>query len=196
MFRARPCDRTRGISHGMKPGCRENRATGTVNSADPSGEFADFAHAPDDGLPPRRQRPEIILRIEAIGFSTLIVASWVAELVGVPHLFFSEMNAINWLRPVAKTLTIVGVWVPVHLATRALLARLRYLEDFMLVCGWCRKVGHDGEWMSLDQYFQSAHADHTSHGICPECSAAFLKDLVPPLPTTPAPKPESDENPA
>ena len=106
--------------------------------------------------------------------------SWAAELIGLPHLLFSEMHTVNWLRPVVKTLVILGVWLPVHLATRKLLHRLHYLEEFMLICGWCRKIGHDGEWVSTSEYFESAHATPTSHGICPDCSRAFLMDLAPP----------------
>jgi hypothetical protein len=56
----------------------------------------------------------------------------------------------------------------VHLTTKRLLKRLHYLEEFLLVCSWCRKVGHEGEWLTMEGYFGSKFATETSHGICSE----------------------------
>ena len=50
-----------------------------------------------------------------------------------------------------------------------LLKRLHHLEEFLLVCSWCRRVGDQGEWLTTEEYFGSKFATHTSHGICPEC---------------------------
>jgi len=91
---------------------------------------------------------------------------------------------------VLRTAVILAVWAPVHHATKKLLRRLHYLEEFMLVCGWCRRIGHDGEWISTAEYFKSAHATQTSHGICPDCSRDFL-EMIPPLPPSDSAGPPS-----
>ena len=53
---------------------------------------------------------------------------------------------------------------------RRLLRRLHHLEEFVLVCSWCRKVGHGGEWLTMEEYFGSKFDTHTTHGVCPACA--------------------------
>lgn len=111
-----------------------------------------------------------ILRQEAIGFSLILLFAWVAEIIGVPHLYFGEPEGFVWTRVLLRTGVILIVWLWVHLTTRRLLRRLYHLEEYLLVCSWCRKVGHEGKWLSMEEYFGSRLNTETSHGICPECS--------------------------
>ena len=75
---------------------------------------------------------------------------------------------------------VFAIWLWVHLSNRRLIKRLRQLEEFLLVCSWCRKVGHESEWLTLEEYFGSHLNTATSHGICPACAA---KQLAPHQPT-------------
>jgi len=115
-----------------------------------------------------------ILRQEALGFSTLLFLIWLMELIHLPHLLFDEPATFSWSRVLLRTGVILAIWLWVHLANRRLLKRLRQLEEFLLICSWCRKVGHKGEWMTLEDYFGSHLNTETSHGICPECSRKQL----------------------
>ncbi len=121
-------------------------------------------------MTPTRKSAESILRKEAIGFTAIIVLSWATEVFHVPHLLFDEPPAFNWHRAVLRTIVVLAIWLWVHVATKRLLKRLHHLEEFLLVCSWCRKVGHDGEWLTMEEYFGSKFATQTSHGICPECA--------------------------
>lgn len=118
-----------------------------------------------------------ILWIEASGFSLLIALCWLTELVRIPHALFGEAFTPDWRRAALRTLVLLLVWTSVHLATRRLLKRLHYLEEFMRICGWCRKVCHDGEWLTLEDYFNSRFATRTSHGMCPECLKKGVNQL-------------------
>jgi hypothetical protein len=69
-----------------------------------------------------------------------------------------------------RTVVIVCVWAVVHIATHRLLKRLHHLEEYLRVCAWCRKMDHQGKWVTMEDYFQSAFATQASHGVCPECS--------------------------
>ena len=66
-------------------------------------------------------------------------------------------------------LTTIGVWLLVAGSTRRVLAQLKYLEEFMKVCAWCRRIEHQGRWMPLEEFFQQGFDTPTSHGICKEC---------------------------
>ena len=125
-----------------------------------------------------KERGDSILWIEAFGFSLLIVLSWLTEAIRVPHFLFGEPFVANWHRAALRTVVILLIWAWVHLATRRLLKRLHYLEEFLRICGWCRKVCHDGEWLKMEDYFNSKFATRTSHGICPECLEKGKQELL------------------
>jgi hypothetical protein len=127
-----------------------------------------------------------ILAVEALGFLIIIVLSWVTEIARIPHLLFGESFTPNWHRALLRTVVVVGVWISVHIATKRLLRRLHYLEEFLRICGWCRKVCYDGEWLEMEKYFNSKFHTKTSHGMCPDC----LKKKVDELTANNSPQPE------
>lgn len=110
-----------------------------------------------------------ILRRGTIGFLLLIAACWLVELLQVPHLFFGESAGFNWMRVLFRTAIILSIWAWVYFTTKRLLKRLHYLEEFLLVCAWCRKLGHQDKWLAMEEYFGSKFDTKTSHGICPSC---------------------------
>ena len=118
----------------------------------------------------RKSVGEPILRRAALGFSVIILLTWVAEIIRLPHLLYGEPPAFLWSRVLLRTVVMLVIWAWVHFAARRLLRRLHHLEEFLLVCSWCRKVGHDGEWLTMEEYFGSKFSTETSHGICPECA--------------------------
>lgn len=122
-------------------------------------------------------KPDRILWIIAAGFSFIIVMSWLTEWLRIPHYLFGEPFAPDWKRAILRTVVISAIWLWVHLLARRLLKRLHYLEDFLRICGWCRKVCHEGEWLSLEDYFNSKFATQTSHGMCPECLKKGVQEL-------------------
>lgn len=127
-------------------------------------------------LQPTHTSGRNILRQQAIGFSILIALMWVVEILRVPHHVFGESPEFLWMRALARTGIVALVWTIVHFSTRRLLQRLHELEEFLLICAWCRKVGDNDRWLTLEDYFDSKFATGTSHGICPECAAKQLAE--------------------
>jgi hypothetical protein len=116
---------------------------------------------------PRANR---IYWIEALGFCCIIGLSWIDELIGLPGIIWGGVRSGSWHEAVLETCITAVVWLMVYIATRRILKRLRYLEEFPRVCAWCHKIVHDSQWVSIDQYF-SQHLDtKPTHGICPECA--------------------------
>jgi hypothetical protein len=118
-----------------------------------------------------------ILWIESCGFSLLIVLSWLVEAMRIPHFIFGEAFTANWNRAVLRTVVISLIWAWVYVATKRLLKRLHYLEDFLRICSWCRRVCHDGRWLELEKYFSSKFDTTTTHGMCPDCLQKKLKEI-------------------
>jgi hypothetical protein len=125
----------------------------------------------------KKRKENSILWTEAFGFSLLILLSWATEVIRIPCFVFDEPFTPNWHRALIRTLVIVLVWAWVHIATKRLLKRLHYLEDFLRICGWCRKVCHEGEWLEFEEYFSSRFATTTTHGMCPACLKQKVEEI-------------------
>jgi hypothetical protein len=125
-----------------------------------------------------KKSTDSVLRKEAVGFSLIIVLTWTTEFFQVPHFLFDEPSAFNWRRAFLRSAVVLAIWIWVHVATKKVLRRLHHLEEFLLVCSWCRKVGHEGEWLTMEDYFGSKFSTETSHGICPECAQRAKERLA------------------
>lgn len=126
---------------------------------------------------PTNLSAKFILRGQAIGFSTLLLIMWTMELSGVPQRYFGESPELFWPRLLVRSGVLLFIWLIVHFTTRRLLKRLHELEEFLVVCSWCRRVGDKGRWLSMEDYFGSKFKTETSHGICPACAERQLADL-------------------
>jgi hypothetical protein len=125
-----------------------------------------------------RIAPKRILWYECIGFAVLITLSWLDELFGLPTILFGgRPHDPSWREAMMETVAILVVWLPVLVLTRRLLSRLFYLEGFLRVCAWCRKICHEGEWVPLERYFADGLDTQTSHGICPTCAGRMEKEI-------------------
>jgi hypothetical protein len=130
-----------------------------------------------NGMKQTNKRWKSILWIEGFGFSILIVLSWLTEVLRLPHYLYGEIFIPNWHRAALRTLMVLLVWGWVYAATARLLKRLHYLENFLLICGWCRRVCDHEDWMTMEKYFDSKFQMHTSHGMCPDCVKSELKAI-------------------
>ena len=128
-----------------------------------------FKNADSKFVAQPEKKPNRILWVEAAAFSLIIALSWLTEAFRLPYLVYGENFTRNWERALFRTIVIICIWTWVHLATRKLLARLHYLEEFLRVCSWCQKVCHEGEWLEMEKYLKSKFATKTSHGVCPTC---------------------------
>ena len=122
-----------------------------------------------------RRRASTIVAYEVVGFLAIIALSWINELLGVPSLIFGSDHLGGWHESLLETAVILAVAIPVVALTRRLVARLHYLEEFLRLCAWCRKLHADNEWIPLEEFMQRRFDTRTSHGICPACKAEQRK---------------------
>lgn len=110
-----------------------------------------------------------LLWYEAIGFLAIIVLSWVNELSDLPYLVGGVPYVPNWRESALETTIVLLAAIPVMIFTRRLVSRLYYLEGFLRVCAWCKKLEHDDEWITLEDFFARKFQTETSHGMCQAC---------------------------
>jgi hypothetical protein len=128
-----------------------------------------------------KRRAFQVLWIECIGFAVLLVISWLDELVRLPQVLFGGAALANWREAAIESTVILIVWFAVFVATRRVLKRFYYLEEQLKMCGWCRKLEHGGDWVSLKDYLEKELGVETSLGICSNCGRRlFPAEPVPP----------------
>ena len=111
-----------------------------------------------------------IVLYQNLGFLGIMVISYLDELLKLPTLLFSEHPfAFLFRRSTLDILLILAVWFLVSTSTRRILERIRYLEKFMRVCAWCRRINFKGEWMPLEEFMRQGFDTPTTHGICTVC---------------------------
>jgi hypothetical protein len=111
-----------------------------------------------------------VVLYQNLGFLGIIILCFLDELLKLPALIFSDHPfAFVYRRSTLEMLLVLGVWFLVSMSTRRILERVRYLEKFMRVCAWCRRINYHDEWMRLEEFMQQGFDTPTTHGICTEC---------------------------
>lgn len=111
-----------------------------------------------------------IVLYQNLGFLGIMVLGFLDDLLQLPTLIFSG-HSFDFLyrRTTLEMLLIFVVWFLVSRSTRRIMERVQYLEKFMRVCAWCRRINYRGEWVSLEEFMRQGFDTPTSHGICQEC---------------------------
>ncbi len=125
------------------------------------------------------RKAQHILAYESLGFAAIILLSWVDEVFSLPYRLFGGVGHSNWRESMLETAVVLVVWAGVYGLTQRLLKRLHYLEGFLRVCAWCRKIGHEDEWLPLEQYFDRHLDTKTTHAICPGCARSVMTQETP-----------------
>lgn len=118
-----------------------------------------------------RSRHRLIFYIELLGFLALLFISWLDEGVLIPrHLLGSWFEQGTWHEAILESFAIFLVGLLVIAYSQSVLKRLHYLENFLRVCAWCRKLDLDGKWVPMEEFLKSKGDIECSHGICQECA--------------------------
>ncbi len=110
-----------------------------------------------------------ILWFEGIGFSINIFFLWLIEFFDSPVDPAQGTIFFNWRECLIESVLIALVAVPVIFFTRRWLSRLYYLEGFLRICAWCKKIENKDEWVPIETFFKENFRTESSHGICPNC---------------------------
>ncbi|HXP90768.1 MAG TPA: hypothetical protein VN931_07575 [Fibrobacteria bacterium] len=120
-----------------------------------------------------------IVWYEVVGFSAFIGISWANELGGLARSLLGRRYASNWQDAAVDTSIILLVAVPTVYMSWRQSKRLHYLEKFLRLCAWCRKVGQGEEWISVEEFLHEELGTQTTHGICPACIRKLEQSRIP-----------------
>ncbi len=117
-----------------------------------------------------KHAPPKVLVYQSVGFLAILGLSCLDEWLGLSSLIFGDQPYIpEFHASILEMLFVFGAWLLVATSTRRVIERLKYLEGFMKVCAWCRRIEYHGEWISLEKFMEQGFDTPTSHGICKEC---------------------------
>ena len=125
-----------------------------------------------------RSKKNRILWYESIGCIILILLSWADEIFCLPYLLFGGGECHpNWRESAMETVVILIIFIPLLILMKRLSARLFYLEDFLRICAWCKKICYGDEWLPIEEYFEKGFDTQTSHGVCPTCAEKIVDEM-------------------
>ncbi len=76
-----------------------------------------------------------------------------------------------------KPLVMQEIWMRLRVAERILrfATQVRQLEQFLPICGYCKKVRDDGNyWQQIESYINARTGTDFSHSVCPDCYANVI----------------------
>ena len=111
-----------------------------------------------------------VVALELIGFGAVIAFVWLNEILDLPHCVLgADPTRINIREAVLETVLMCGLAGAIVLLTIRLIGRIKYLEGFLPVCSFCKKIRVDEEWIPLEDYLDAHTEAKLSHSYCPEC---------------------------
>jgi hypothetical protein len=124
----------------------------------------------------QRRYEKVILLLELVGFGAVLLLLWLDEYLDLPFRYLGALQTPA--RPQEfwfEALAVLLLGILVIAATLWVFRRLRFLEDFIRVCAWCRKVEVGDQWLTFEDYMKLQHDVKATHSICPACRAGASK---------------------
>ena len=120
-----------------------------------------------------------VLIYESIGFVLVIALLWITELFDLPHaLFNTPATPVNWLESLIETIGVLILAFAVIIITSNYIRKIRYLEGFLPVCSFCKKIRINDRWIPIEVYITDNSEAVFSHGYCPECAEKYFKENI------------------
>jgi hypothetical protein len=108
---------------------------------------------------------------QTLGFLIVVVLTWSDAIFDLAHVILGlPHRELDINRTAVTTAVLVLLWMFSAYKIYLVVSRLSYLESFLHVCAWCRKIEYNDRWLSLEAHFEQKTGGQVSHGICPECS--------------------------
>jgi hypothetical protein len=115
---------------------------------------------------------------QSIGFLIVVVLTWSDAIFDLAHVILGlPHRPVDVNRTAITTAVLILLWMFSAYKIYLVVSRLSYLESFLHVCAWCRKIEYDNRWLSLEAHFAQKTGGTVSHGICPECSRKVMSKV-------------------
>jgi len=118
-----------------------------------------------------------IIMYELFGFGVVIILLWIDEFLDIPYyLLGAGKTPINWVECIFETVLVLILCAFITFLSWRFLERIKYLEGFLRLCTFCKRIYVDNKWVPIDTYIQDHSETKLSHGLCPECMEKHYGD--------------------
>ena len=111
------------------------------------------------------------LHYQLIGFGGVLVIFWIDQMFDIPHqLFGGNETVADWVEAIVESILIIGLCAITVTLTSRLLKRIAYLEGFLHVCCFCKRIRIEEEWIPIEKFLSEKTSLSMSHTYCPDCA--------------------------
>ena len=120
-----------------------------------------------------------VIIYQLIGYGILLFLIVGDEVFDFPHTVFGfPSTPINWVEALIEgSYIIVLCLFSIHLSLR-LLKEIKFLEGYLPICSYCKKIRDGEEWRSIEGYVSDHSEALFTHGLCPECTEKYYGEFI------------------
>jgi hypothetical protein len=112
-----------------------------------------------------------ITQLIVIAFVGVVAFSWINEIYDLPYLVYqAPPTPVNYFEAWMETGWAMFVMLLVLSSTQALLKQIRYMEGFLPVCSFCKKIRVEHDWVPIEHYLHEHSRVKMTHSLCPVCA--------------------------
>lgn len=127
----------------------------------------------------KKNLQRVILGYEALGFLLVCLLLWLDEIFDFPHYVLGAPETpINWRESLLESFFVFVLGVFVIYMSYRIIRKVKYLEGFLPVCSFCKKIRVGKEWIQLEKYITDHSEAVFSHSLCPECAEKHYGDIL------------------
>lgn len=118
---------------------------------------------------------------QVIGYGLLLLLIAGNELFDFPHnIFGTPATPVNWPETFIEGTYIVCLGAFTTYWSFSYLQRIKFLEGFLPICSYCKKIRKGDGWTSLEKYMSEHSEARFSHGLCPDCAEKYYGEYLHP----------------
>jgi hypothetical protein len=113
----------------------------------------------------------------SFAFILVIAMIWLDEIFDLPHyLFGAEKTPVNWMESLFESVMILMLWFFSVFSICNFMRRIKYLEGFLPVCSFCKKIRIGDQWIPFEKYISEHSETQFTHSFCPDCAEKHYKE--------------------
>lgn len=127
----------------------------------------------------KRKLSKKVIIYELFGFGVIILFLWLDEILDIPHLLFgAKATPMNLIESIFETSIISCLCVLIIIITFNMLRKIKYLEGFLPVCLFCKRILVKDEWIEIEDYISEHSEAECTESLCPDCLEKNYGEVV------------------
>lgn len=110
-----------------------------------------------------------VIGLTWFGYFAAVAVIWLDEYLNLPAYLGARYSPPRPAEALLESLSIILMGLISSYILWRLTQRLRYLEGYLSICSYCKRVRQGENWVPLADYITRKSHVVFSHGLCPDC---------------------------